>query len=100
MKKLLIALLGINALLIALLTAQASQAAWTKSEKATVTALERRIQQLEQLAEENSSSYDAVQLLRYEKCLHFKVLTAAASGIGETKSALYFMLSDCAYLEP
>ena len=78
MKKLLIALLSINALLIALLTAQATQAAWTKSEKATVTALEQRIQQLEQLVQSQSSQsaqntskgYDAIKLAEYSACLN------------------------------
>jgi len=79
MKKLLIASLSINALLIALLTAQAAQAAWTKSEKATVTALEQRILQLEQTVQKNSSqatqglsqAYDAVKLIQYDRCLDF-----------------------------
>ena len=77
MKKLLIALLGINALLIALLTAQTTQAAWTKSEKSRVTELEKRVQQLEQLIEANSGqsvnsvtkTYDEVKLAEYSACL-------------------------------
>ena len=78
MKKSLLALLGINALLIALLTAQTTQAAWTKSENSRVTALEKRVQQLEQLIEENSSqsvknvakTYDEVKLAEYSACLN------------------------------
>jgi len=77
MKKLLIASLSINALLIALLTAQAAQASWTKSEITRVAALEKRIQQLEQLAQNNPSqasqsapkTYDAVKLAQYSACL-------------------------------
>ena len=83
MKKLLVALLGINALLIALLTAQATQAAWTKSEITRVAALEKRVQQLEQLVQNNPSqatqsatkTYDAVKLAEYSACL----ATSAAS---------------------
>ncbi len=78
MKRLLIALLGINALLIALLTAQATQAAWTKSENSRVTALEQRVQQLEQLIQQSNSQtaantskgYDAIKLAEYSACLN------------------------------
>lgn len=48
MKKLLIALLGINAILIALLTAQAAQA--------------------------KVKTYDAVKLTNYEKCLDYGLI--------------------------
>lgn len=74
MKKLIVALLGINALLIALLTAQAAQA--------------------------KVKTYDAVKLLQYEQCLHFKVLRAYDDGIGRASAALEDMLSDCSYLKP
>lgn len=78
MKKLLLALLGLNALLIALLTAQTTEAAWTKSENSRVTALEQRVQQLEQLIQQNniqiaantSKVYDGIKLAEYSACLN------------------------------
>jgi hypothetical protein len=66
MKKLLIALLSINALLTALLTAQAAQAAWTKSEITRVSVLEKRV--------------DAVKLAEYSACLADSVATDWLSG--------------------
>lgn len=79
MKKTQIALLGLIALFVALLTAQATQAAWTKSETSRVVALEKRVEQLEQLIQQNSSQaaqnsakvYDSIKLAEYSACLNF-----------------------------
>lgn len=99
MKKLLIALLGINALLIALLTAQTTQAAWTKSENSRVKVLEQRIEQLEQLAQKQSSqsaqvttkSYDAVKLTIYSACLN---------KIDISLRGFDWAVTSCSYLKP
>ena len=88
MKKLLIALLSIIALLTALLTAQAAQAAWTKSEITRVSVLEKRVVQLEKLVKENSGqsgqsapqTYNAVKLAEYSACLADSVATDWLSG--------------------
>ncbi len=97
MKKLLVALLGINALLIALLTAQATQAAWTKSEITRVAALEKRVQQLEQLVQNNPSqatqsatkTYDAVKLAEYSACLATSTASNWLTGNAVTFCAKY-----------
>ena len=99
MKKLLIALLSINALLIALLTAQAAQASWTKSEISRVSAIENRAQQLEQLVNQSLSQsgqsktkeYDAVKLAEYSACLVDSKATDWLSG---------FIISFCAKYKP
>ena len=77
MKKLLIALLSINALLIALLTAQAAQA--------------------------KVKTYDAVKLAQYEKCLDFASLGAIEQGyVGEAAVGFYFpkSLALCSMYRP
>jgi hypothetical protein len=76
MKKLLIALLGINALLIALLTAQAAQA--------------------------KVKTYDAVKLAQYERCLDFTI----AEGIdalrfgGNVSVFMPQIIQSCSFLKP
>ena len=76
MKKLLIALLGINALLIALLTAQSAQA--------------------------RVKTYDAVKLAQYERCLDF----AIAEGIeanrfgGNISVFMPQIIQSCSFLKP
>ena len=74
MKKLLIALLGINALLIALLTAQSVQSA--------------------------PKSYDAVKLIQYERCLDY-VMLAGQDSLGSTISiAMPMIIERCKFLKP
>jgi hypothetical protein len=77
MKKLLIALLGINALLIALLTAQSVQSA--------------------------PKSYDAVKLAQYEKCVGFynnNIVGQGSSNLGGYPELFEFHLKMCAKYKP
>ena len=76
MKKLLIALLGINALLIALLTAQAAQA--------------------------KVKTYDAVKLTNYDRCLDFAISEGVAANRfgGNVSVFMPQIISTCSFLKP
>jgi hypothetical protein len=76
MKKLLIALLSINALLIALLTAQAAQA--------------------------KVKTYDAVKLAQYEKCLDFAINEGVAADRFGGNVGIFMpqIISSCSFLKP
>ena len=76
MKKLLLALLGLNALLIALLTAQSVQSA--------------------------PKSYDAVKLTQYDRCLDFAITEGVQADRfgGNVSIFMPQIIQSCSFLKP